>query len=139
MRQRYFLIEPKYSDPDTYCHFVIGSDRVRASIQIYADLWMLSEAAAALTAATVKEETPFVAEFEDGDDLFYFYLTVLPHDGGNRCLRFRVFQDWLTTAHLPTGRTSDSTCRRRKPMNLPMNSRRGVRSRNTPSCGKTGN
>jgi hypothetical protein len=95
MRQRYFLIEPKYSDPDTFCHFIIGSDRVRASIQIYADLWMLNEAAAALTAPSLQEEAPFMDEFEEGDDLFYFYLSVLPHDGGNRCLRFRVFQDWL--------------------------------------------
>ena len=39
MRQRYFLIEPKYDDPDTFCHFLVGSDRVRASIQIYADMW----------------------------------------------------------------------------------------------------
>lgn len=22
MRQRYFLIEPQYSDPDTFCHFI---------------------------------------------------------------------------------------------------------------------
>ena len=95
MRQRYFLIEPKYSDPDTFCHFVVGSDRVRASIQIYADMWMLGEVAAALTAPSLKEETPVVAEFEDGDDLFYFYLTVMPHKGGKMRLRFRVFQDWL--------------------------------------------
>ena len=95
MRQRYFLIEPKYSDPDTFCHFVIGSDRVRASIQIYADLWMLGEVSAALMAPSLKAEAPVVAEYEDGDDLFYFYLTVLPHEGGNKRLRFRVFQDWL--------------------------------------------
>ena len=38
MRQRYFLIEPQYSDPDTFCHFTVGSDRVRASIQIYANI-----------------------------------------------------------------------------------------------------
>lgn len=95
MRQRYFLIEPKYSDPDTFCHFVVGSDRVRASIQIYADMWMLGEVAAALTAPSLKEETPVAAEFEDGDDLFYFYLTVMPHEGGKKRLRFRVFQDWL--------------------------------------------
>ena len=95
MRQRYFLIEPMYSDPDMFCHFVVGSDRVRASIQIYADMWMLGEVAAALTAPSLKEETPVVAEFEDGDDLFYFYLTVMPHKGGKKRLRFRVFQDWL--------------------------------------------
>ncbi len=95
MRQRYFLIEPMYSDPDTFCHFVVGSDRVRASIQIYADMWMLGEVAAALIAPSLKEETPVVAEFQDGGDLFFFYLTVLPHEGGNKRLRFRVFQDWL--------------------------------------------
>lgn len=95
MRQRYFLIEPKYSDPDTFCHFTVGSDRVRASIQIYADLWMLGEVAAALIAPSLQDECPVIAEFENGDDLFYFYLTVLPHEGGNRRLRFRVFQDWL--------------------------------------------
>ena len=95
MRQRYFLLEPKYSDPDTFCHFVVGSDRVRASIQIYADMWMLGEVAAALIAPSLKEETPVVAEFQDGGDLFFFYLTVMPHEGGNKRLRFRVFQDWL--------------------------------------------
>ena len=95
MRQRYFLIEPKYSDPDTFCHFVVGSDRVRASIQIYADMWMLGEVAAALSAPSLKEETPVVAEFQDGGDLFFFYVTVMPHEGGDKRLRFRVFQDWL--------------------------------------------
>jgi hypothetical protein len=95
MHQRYFLIEPKYADPDTFCCFTVGSDRVRASIQIYADLWMLGEAAAALAAPLLKEEAPVIAEHEDGDDLFYFYLTALPHNGGKRRLRFRIFQDWL--------------------------------------------
>lgn len=95
MRQRYFFIEPKYADPDTFCHFVVGSDRVRASIQIYADMWMLGEVAAALTAPSLEVETPVVAEFQDGGDLFFLYLTVMPHEGGNRRLRCRVFQDWL--------------------------------------------
>jgi len=95
MRQRYFLIEPKYSDPDIFCHFIVGSDRVRASIQIYADLWMLDKVAAALTAPTLKEETPAVDEYEDDDYLFYFGLTVLPHEGKNKRLRFWVFQDLL--------------------------------------------
>ena len=95
MRQRYFLIEPMYSDPDMFCHFVVGSDRVRASIQIYADMWMLGEVAAALSAPSLKEETPVVAEFQDGGDLFFFYVTVMPHEGGDKRLRFRVFQDWL--------------------------------------------
>lgn len=95
MRQRYFLIEPKYSDPDTFCHFVVGSDRVRASIQIYADLWMLREVADALDAPSLREEVPVVTEFEDDYGLFFFYLTVLPHEGGCKSLRFRVFQEML--------------------------------------------
>lgn len=95
MHQRYFLIEPKYSDPDTFCHIVVGSDRVRASIQIYADLWMLGEVAAALVAPSLKEESPVHVEFIDGKDLFFFYMTVMPHEGGSKRLRFRVLQDWL--------------------------------------------
>lgn len=96
MRQRYFLIEPKYSDPDTFCHFVVGSDRVRASIRIYADLWMLSEVAAALTAPALEEEVPDTGEpVVDEYGKFNFELTVLPHEGGRKCLRFRVFQDGL--------------------------------------------
>lgn len=95
MRQRYFLIEPKYSDPDTFCHFLVGSNRVRASINMYADLWMLAEVASALTASSLEEETPVIPELEDDDCLFHFYLTVLPHAGDGRRLRFRIFQDWL--------------------------------------------
>jgi hypothetical protein len=95
MRQRYFLIEPKYSDPDTFCHFIVGSDRVRASIQIYADLWMLGEVAKALAAPSLGKESPQFDGFEDDGQLFHFCLTVMPHDGGKRQLRFRVFQDWL--------------------------------------------
>ena len=94
MRQRYFLIEPKYADPDVFCHFVVGSDRCRASIQIYADLAMLSDAAAALAQPTLREESPPVGQVTE-EGLFYFYLTVPPHDGGSRQVRFRFFQDWL--------------------------------------------
>jgi hypothetical protein len=97
MRTRYFLIEPKYSDPDTYCSFTVGSDRVRASIQIYADMWMLSEVAAALVAPGLEEEWPRHPEFDDDAQygLFFFYLTVLPHQGEKKQLRFRIFQEWL--------------------------------------------
>lgn len=95
MHQRYFLIEPKYSDPDTFCHFVVGSDRVRASIQIYADLWMLRQVAAALSAPSLKEEVPDTGEPVDEYGVFHFELTVLPHEGGGKRLRFRVFQEML--------------------------------------------
>lgn len=97
MQTRYFLIEPKFSDPDTFCSFIVGSDRVRASIQIYADMWMLSEVAAALVAPVLEEEWPCHPEFQDDADygIFFFYLTVLPHQGGKKQLRFRVFQEML--------------------------------------------
>lgn len=58
MRQRYFLIEPQYSDPDTFCHITVGSDRVRASIQIYATIPMFLEAVSALEAESLGEEWP---------------------------------------------------------------------------------
>lgn len=97
MRQRYFLIEPQYSDPDTFCHFIVGSDRVRASIQIYANIPMLLGAVSALEAESLNEEWPLVDDqyrVKD-DDIFDFLLTVMPHEGGNRVLRFSIFQDWL--------------------------------------------
>lgn len=97
MRQRYFIIEPKYSDPDTFCHFVVGSDRVRASIQIYADLWMLGEVAAALALPRLESSHPLPSlEYEpDEYGIFWIQLSVLPHDGGDRNLKFIVFQEML--------------------------------------------
>ena len=95
MRHRYFLIEPKFNDLDTFCHFVVGSDRVRASIQIYADMHQLGSVIEALLAPSLDAEWPICLEFEDGDGLFYFYPTVLPHQGGEKTLRFRIFQDGL--------------------------------------------
>ncbi len=97
MRQRYFLIEPKYSDPDTFCHFIVGSDRVRASIQIYADTSMLLEVASALEAESLPEEWPREEDkFGSEDDVYFgLVITVMPHEGGERILRIKVFQDWL--------------------------------------------
>ncbi len=97
MRTRYFLIEPKFSDPDTFCSFIVGSDRVRASIQIYADMWMLREVASSLVVPVLETEWPCHPEFQDDGSLglFFFYMTVPPHRGGKRQLRFRVFQDGL--------------------------------------------
>ena len=95
MRQRYFLIEPQYSDPDTFCHFVVGRDRVRASIQIYADLGMLRAVAASLTASSLEKETPRTGDPMDECEQYDFKLTVLPHQGGSKSLRFRVFQEML--------------------------------------------
>lgn len=95
MRQRYVLIEPKYGDPDTFCHFAIGSDRVRASIQIYADLEMLLDVAEGLDAPNLKEERlPWeYGDFDPSHANFDLLVSVLPHDGGTRTVRFRVFQD----------------------------------------------
>lgn len=96
MRQRYFIIEPKYSDPDTFCNFIVGSDRVRASIQIYADIDYLREAAAALASPSLLVEcAPSDDGHPDIGDIFGFDLVVAPHAGEDRLLKFRIFQDWL--------------------------------------------
>jgi hypothetical protein len=97
MRQRYFLIEPQYSDPDTFCHLTVGSDRVRASIQIYANIPMLLGAASALEAESISEEWLPVDEQcrAKDDEIFDFQLAVMPHEEGKRVLRFGIFQDWL--------------------------------------------
>ncbi len=97
MRQRYFLIEPQYADPNTFCHFTVGSDRVRASIHIYANISMLLGVVSALEAESLSEEWPPVDEQckAKDDEIFDFQLTVMPHEEGKRVLRFSIFQDWL--------------------------------------------
>ncbi len=97
MRQRYFLIDPQYSDPDTFCHISVGSDRVRASIHIYANIPMLLDAVSALEDKSLIEERPRVDDqYRAKDDsIFDFQLTAMPHQHGKRVLRFSIFQDWL--------------------------------------------
>lgn len=97
MRQRYFLIEPQYSDPDTFCHITVGSDRVRASIHIYASIPMFLGTASALVAVSLREEWPTVdapLRAKD-DDIFDFQLSVMPHSGEKRVLRCGIYQDCL--------------------------------------------
>lgn len=96
MRQRFVLIEPKYTDPDTFCHFIVGSDRVRASIQIYADLDHLRLVAAALQMPKLDMACePLGDGHPDSDYVFRLDVSVLPHDGADRTLRFHVFQELL--------------------------------------------
>ena len=38
----YWIIEPQFTDPDTFCRFTFGHDNARASINIYADNSVLS-------------------------------------------------------------------------------------------------
>ncbi len=96
MHQRYFIIEPKYSDPDTFCYFVVDSDRARASIQIYANLAMLTQVADALALPRLEREAPepsFGTDDEYG--IFYFDLSGMPHERIDWTLRFVVFQEML--------------------------------------------
>jgi len=57
MMHRYFLIEPSYTDIDTFCNFTVGSGRVRANIQIYADDSMLAGVVFALTKPDLEKNT----------------------------------------------------------------------------------
>lgn len=96
MRQRYFSIEPKYSDPDTFCHFIVGSERVRASIHIYVDLAMLTQLADALALPRLEREAPEPSLGTDDEyGIFDFDLSVMPNEGTDRALRFAVFQEML--------------------------------------------
>jgi len=89
MMHRYFLIEPLYTDLDTLCNFTVGSGRVRANIQIYADEWMLAEVAKALGAAELPVEHPQYEE--EGFDSFRLRISVLPSEDGQRAVRFMVY------------------------------------------------
>lgn len=97
MKQRYILIEPKYADPDTYCRFTAGSERVRASIEHYIDIEMLLGVADALAASALAKEWP--PEYEHGGVDVYpvsgLCLTVMPHEGARRELRLQVLDEYL--------------------------------------------
>ena len=95
--RRYFRIEPKYANWDVFCRFKVGSKHVRASIDIYADMEMLYDVAAALTASRLeKATTVFPGPRDERDDwIFGFFLTVQPHEGTDKRLRIRVFQGGL--------------------------------------------
>ena len=100
MQTRYFLIEPKYSDPDTFASFIFGSARMRASIDIYADLYMLSGVAAALRDPGLEGESFY--DFGGFDDTpewnnlsFNLIISVIPAEEGRRILRVRIWQEWL--------------------------------------------
>ena len=97
MRTRYFLIEPKYSDPDTFCSFIVGSDRMRASINIYADEHMLRNVAYALVDPSLTAEMPDLDLDVDEslDSCFDIHLSVRPEENGSRALRIYIIQDML--------------------------------------------
>jgi hypothetical protein len=92
MMHRYFLIEPSYTDIDTFCNFTVGSGRVRANIQIYADDSMLAGVVFALTKPDLEKEYP---EFDPADadhNSFLLQISVIPDSNKSRIVRFRVYQ-----------------------------------------------
>lgn len=89
----YFIIEPNYTDGDSFCNFTIGSGRVRANIQIYADEYMLKNVAWALTAPELDMEYPQADE--PIYDYFGLYISVIPTNTEKRIVRFRVYQNMI--------------------------------------------
>jgi hypothetical protein len=107
MQHRYFFIVPYYTDEDTFCRVIIGSEEVRVVQDIYVDMAMLQNVASALEANFLSEEYPVGLSFaacasSDGKEpevetaewgVFNFFVSVLPHEGKERVIRFRVFND----------------------------------------------
>ena len=91
MKYRYFIIEPAFSDPDTFCRLTVGGEHVRASIQIYPDEAMLHNVAVALTDPNLPAEYP---ELEEQDWQFYIHISVLPEPGMAKTLRVRIWHDY---------------------------------------------
>ena len=91
MKCRYFIIEPAFSDPDTFCRVTIGGERVRASIQIYPDEGMLYEVAAALIDPDLAADiqSPYAEDWE-----FHLKMSVLPSCEGQKVLRARIWHDY---------------------------------------------
>jgi hypothetical protein len=95
MMHRYFLIEPCYSNPDTFCNIIVGSGRVRATIQIFIDESMLAEVAWALTASNLSHEHP--APTDTDNTSFGLHISVIPPPTGDErhIVRFRIYQTML--------------------------------------------
>ena len=58
MRSKFIVIEPHFTDIDTHCYFDISNGRCRASLEIYADMGMLGDVAAALEAPVLEHDWP---------------------------------------------------------------------------------
>ena len=97
MMHRYFLIEPSYTDFDTFCNFTVGSGRIRANIQIYADDSMLSDVVFALTKSNLEKEYPEF-DFDADHNCFVLQISVIPARDKYRIVRFRVYQ--LSLIHI---------------------------------------
>lgn len=91
MKCRYFIIEPAFSDPDTFCRITIGGERVRASIQIYPDEGMLYEVATALIDPNLTTEipSPYAEDWE-----FHLQMSVLLGLDGQKVLRTQIWHDY---------------------------------------------
>ena len=90
MMHRYFLIEPSYSDPDTFCSITVGSGRTRANIQIYIDEANLADVVYALTEQDLKAEFPVRENYDFYS--FDFHMSILPSGNGTKIVRFQINQ-----------------------------------------------
>ncbi|HBM14763.1 MAG TPA: hypothetical protein DD381_00205 [Lentisphaeria bacterium] len=83
MAKAYFLIEPHYTDLDTYCTFTVGNNACRSSIDIYAADYDLHNVAKALVSDRQEKPYPEI-EFDIGDEDVWMDLcfTVIPTESG---------------------------------------------------------
>ena len=93
MMHRYFLIEPSYTDLDTFCSITVGSGRVRANIQIYINDAMLEDVVWALTTPDLKNEYPPLDNIDF--NCFNFLMSVAPANNENRIVRFIMCQSMI--------------------------------------------
>lgn len=56
MNTCFFLIQPDYSAPDTYCEFTVGNSMARARLKIYADEYKLWNVISALRSEEVSDK-----------------------------------------------------------------------------------
>ena len=58
MRTKFIVIDPNFTDIDTHCYFDVSNGRCRASMEIYADMGMLSDVVKALEAPELDQPWP---------------------------------------------------------------------------------
>ncbi|GEM_PF-2015891 len=94
----YFLIQPDYSDPDTYCEFTVGNSMARARLKIYADESDLWNVISALRSEEVSDKATPPEDFTLTDEWCMNIHFCVFKRGDYKILRTTIVNDADTPA-----------------------------------------
>ena len=91
MNTSYLIIQPKYSDPDTFCEIIVGNRSCRAAVQMYPDERQLASAAEAL----LSPDEEFLPEpySEKEDDIWLWVEFAVLRLKNRKIFRVKVYNE----------------------------------------------